>query len=99
MRRFILARSAASDVRQIYEYVFEQSPSAAKRLLRKLRGSFAELGRMPGMGHVREDLTEEDLRFWSVGAYLVIYQPHSTPIEIIHVVHSARDVRALLEDE
>jgi plasmid stabilization system protein ParE len=57
------------------------------------------LATMPGLGHVREDLADESLRFWSVYAYLIIYRPATDPLLIVRVLHGARDVRAILEQQ
>ena len=51
----------------------------------------------PGLGHLREDLADEPLRFWPVYAFLIIYRP-ARPLEVLRVLHAARDVRRLLED-
>lgn len=56
-----------------------------------------KLAEFPGLGHVREDLAEEPLRFWAVYSYLIIYRSNQRPIEIIRVLHGAQDVRAILE--
>jgi plasmid stabilization system protein ParE len=53
---------------------------------------------MPGMGHRREDLASESLCFWQVYNYLIIYRPDEDSIEIVRVLHGAKDIRALLED-
>jgi antitoxin ParD1/3/4/toxin ParE1/3/4 len=52
------------------------------------------------MGHRREDLVEGDsrLRFWPVYSYLVVYRTETDLLEIVRVLHSARDVRAILGD-
>jgi antitoxin ParD1/3/4/toxin ParE1/3/4 len=52
---------------------------------------------MPGMGHTREDLTARRVKFWSVFSYYVVYDPECNPIEIITVIHGARDVQQLLK--
>jgi hypothetical protein len=52
---------------------------------------------MPGTGHTREDLTARQVKFWSVFSYYVVYDPDSDPIEIITVIHGARDVQQLLK--
>ena len=52
----------------------------------------------PGIGHLRSDLTPQDVRFWSVFRYLVIYRPDTKPLEIVRVLHGKRDVRRLLEE-
>jgi antitoxin ParD1/3/4/toxin ParE1/3/4 len=54
------------------------------------------LAQTPGMGHLREDLADEPLRFWPVYSYLIIYRPETDPLEIVRVLHGARDVRAVL---
>ena len=50
---------------------------------------------MPGTGHTREDLTARQVKFWSVFSYYVVYDPECNPIEIITVIHGARDVQQL----
>ena len=37
----------------------------------------------PGIGHLRPDFTPQDVRFWSVFRYLVIYRPDTKPLEIV----------------
>ena len=39
------------------------------------------------------------LRFWRVAPYLVIYRQSEGGIEIVRVVHGARDLPALLDSE
>jgi len=38
-------------------------------------------------------------RIWTVFSYMIVYDPAKRPIEILTVVHSARDVSAILEDD
>ena len=57
------------------------------------------LARTPGMGHVREDLASTSLRFWPIYSYLIIYSPESKPLQIVRILHSARDVRRILEED
>lgn len=45
----------------------------------------------PGLGHLREDLADEPLRFYPVWSYLVIYRL-TDPIQVVRVLHGARDV-------
>ena len=56
------------------------------------------LAQNPGIGHVRPDLTNEDVRFWPVFKYLVIYRPATRPLEIVRVLHGQRDVKHILGD-
>jgi antitoxin ParD1/3/4/toxin ParE1/3/4 len=44
-----------------------------------------------------EDLTSrEDLLFWPVYSYLIVYKPASYPLDIVRILHAARDLTALL---
>jgi len=50
----------------------------------------------PGIGHYRTDLADEPLRFWRIRNYLIIYRSEAKPIQIVRVLHGARDVQAIL---
>jgi plasmid stabilization system protein ParE len=72
------------------------SVEAADRWIEKLFDAFEALGRMPGMGHRREDLTPHQVLFWPVGAYLIIYRGERRPVEIVAVTQASRDIPAFL---
>jgi plasmid stabilization system protein ParE len=59
--------------------------------------AFRLLSNQPALGHVREDLAGPVIRFWPVGAYLILYNAARTPIEILAVVHGARDVPSIVD--
>ena len=56
------------------------------------------LNKMPALGHRREDLSEEALRFWSVRSYLIVYRADPRPIEIVRVLSGYRDIATLLSE-
>jgi plasmid stabilization system protein ParE len=58
--------------------------------------AFRLLAKQPEPGHAREDLLDRAIRFWPVGDYLILYLPGTTPIEIVGVVHGARDVPVII---
>lgn len=96
MKRYRLTPSARGDVIDILAYVQEQSPAGAMKVLRELRAAFVLIAARPGVGHRRDDLADETLRVWPVLSYLVIYRPRTRPVQIIRVLHGARDLSALL---
>jgi plasmid stabilization system protein ParE len=51
--------------------------------------AFRLLAERPELGYSREDLLQPTIRFWPVGAYLIVYLAGKTPIEILAVVHGA----------
>jgi plasmid stabilization system protein ParE len=66
------------------------------RVLTDMRDAFRMLGEMPGMGHYLEDLLDKRYKLWSVHSYVVVYRWEVTPIQIIAVVHGARDLNVFL---
>jgi plasmid stabilization system protein ParE len=96
--RFLLTRAAKADLEDISAYVRRRSPDAARRVRARLREAMVRLGHMPQMGHLREDLTSEGLRFWSVYSYLLIYRSDTHPVQIVRVLHGARDIRRILNE-
>ena len=56
------------------------------------------IGERPDLGHFRRDLTDKPVRFFAVrDTYLIVYDPASMPLEVIRVLHGARDVSAQLD--
>ena len=98
MARFVLTSLAREDLDEIYEYVRKDNPDAALKVLNNLRNAMRNLAEMPVMGHLRRDLSDEPFRFWSVYSYLIIYKPESRPLQVVRVLHGARDVRSILEE-
>lgn len=95
--RSVLSPEAAADLREIADYIADESPDAARRFIAKLREAIQKIAETPGIGHLREDLTDQPVRFWPVGRYLIVYrQTGDKPPEIARVLHGARDVSALL---
>lgn len=52
----------------------------------------------PGVGHTRKDLTDLQVLFWPIGAYLIIYRLKNSLVEITAVTHGARDIPAFLSE-
>lgn len=78
--RYLLAPQAAADLVEIWKYVREQASSAmADRIESAIRERIAFLARTPGAGHLRKDLTEEDVKFFPVYSYLIVYGPRQNP--------------------
>ena len=66
--------------------------------MRKLfNDALQKIGDHPHLGQEREDLTEKSVRFWPVHrSYMVIYDTNTTPVNILRIYNSARDVGILL---
>ena len=62
----------------------------------ELHVAMVRVGEFPHMGRLREDLADEPLRVVVVHRFLIIYRAENTPVEIVRVLHGARDVEAVL---
>jgi antitoxin ParD1/3/4/toxin ParE1/3/4 len=96
MSEFRLSPQAFRDIDEIWEFTAEDNLDAADRIREEIFAACEKLAEMPGMGHLREDLADEPLRFWHVYSYLIIYRPDSGPLEIVRVLHGARDIATIL---
>ena len=56
--RFVLTPQARADLVEIWNYIAEDSPENADRVLERLYAGFTGLAETPGMGHHREDLAD-----------------------------------------
>jgi plasmid stabilization system protein ParE len=57
---------------------------------------FDAIGRTPGSGHKREDLTGYPVLVFPVGAYLIIYRAILPTVEIVPATQGARDIPSFL---
>jgi plasmid stabilization system protein ParE len=98
MSAYVVAPAAQDDLLDLWHYYAREvgDPALADRIAGQIVTGFRSLAKTPGMGHLRKDLSDDELRFWKVRTYLIIYRSIKSQIEIVRVLHSARDVRTLL---
>lgn len=94
MRGFVLTPEANADLREILLAIAEESPTAAERLRMRFLKSFETLAEAPGTGHYHEELLDRRYRFKNLFSYVVCYAWEPRPIQIVAVVHGARDLAA-----
>ena len=92
---FELHPGAAQDIAEIWEFVAEDSPLAAKRVCGEILDAIRRLVPFPNQGHMRTDLTTRPLRFQIVRDYLIAYAPDVKPIVVIAVLHGQRNPRVM----
>ncbi len=95
MKPFKLSPEAAQDIREIWAYIAADSIKAARRLRLQIFDACRRVADNPGIGHSREDLTDKPVLFWPAGLCLIIYTARK-PVEIVRVLHGARDIPSLL---
>jgi toxin ParE1/3/4 len=81
----------------------EASLDVALRFYDAARTTFEHLARMPNMGERRETANPRlaNMRVWRIEGFenhLVFYCPVEDGVEIIRILHGARDIAAILEE-
>jgi toxin ParE1/3/4 len=77
----------------IWTYIAQDNLDAADRLLDRFDDLFRRLASQPFLGKSVEELAP-NLRFIPIGNYLIFYRPTKDGIEIVRLLHAARDVSA-----
>ena len=96
--RHLLAPQAAADLVEIWQYVREKASGLmADRVESVIREKIAFLARTPEAGHRRKDLTEEDVKFFPVYSYLIVYRAKTKPLQIVSILHGRRDLEKILK--
>ncbi len=95
MARIIRSNESEADIYAIVRYIARDDPAAALRLVDTLDEVLATLARSPEIGPARDDLAP-CLRMFPVGKYLIFYRETEEGIELVRVLHGARNLRRLL---
>ena len=94
---YALSSYALNDLVDIWDHIRQDNPDAADRVETELLDTCESLARMPGQGHRRTDYASSPILFFPVYSYLIAYRPGTDPLQILGIVHGARDVKRLLK--
>jgi toxin ParE1/3/4 len=86
---------AEQDLIDIFQYIHRDNPSAAEKFVRTVNAKCELLARDPRIGRARPEL-RADLRSFPYGAYLILYRVIDDGVEIVRVVHGARNLEDLV---
>lgn len=89
-----LSPQAEADLADIADYVAQDSPVAALRLIERIEKACAMIGDEPLLGPARPEIAAT-ARTWVVGKYLILYRPIPAGVEIVRVIHGARNLDEL----
>ena len=98
MARIVRRPLAAADVDEIWDYIAEDSPEQADAWVDRLDAKLRVLATQPTMGRAREELAP-GLRSLPFGHYVIFYLPLPDGIDVVRVLHSARDIDAVFGEE
>jgi toxin ParE1/3/4 len=89
---------AALDILDIWDHIADDNMAAADRWVDALDAAFSRLATQPMMGRARPEIAP-DLRSFPFRRYVIYYVPLSNGIDVVRVLHSARDIDGLVGDE
>jgi toxin ParE1/3/4 len=104
MARIVERPKARQELEDIAVHIGADRPSAARRFLDNIRKLYDTLAAMPAIGSLWEP---ENPRFAGVRhlpiprypKYVIFYRSLPDGVEILHILHGARDLGPLLEAE
>jgi toxin ParE1/3/4 len=92
--RFRRTNEAKEDLLQIWSFIADADPAAATKMLLKLDRAMTKLARNPGIGRNRPELTP-GLKSYACRPYVIFYTAIKSDIDIVRVLHGARDIENL----
>jgi len=98
MPRVLIRPLAQIDVAEIWGFIAEDSEAQADAFIDRLGQSFYSLAGNPLMGRARHELSP-NLRSFPVSRYVIFYLPMLDGIEIVRVLHGARDFGAIFPSD
>lgn len=95
----VITSEAEADLEQIAAYIAEQSQRSALKLVRELRQRCESLANAPRAYPLVPRYEHAGIRGRPFGQYLIFYRVGEDAIEVVHILHGARDYEAVLFPE
>jgi addiction module RelE/StbE family toxin len=89
---------AIADVKEIKEYIAQDSPDAAKNMVKAIYSKIEKLSDFPEMGaslSTRIDI-KTDYRYLTCGLYIIFYKIEGDFVSIYRILNGARDYMSIL---
>jgi toxin ParE1/3/4 len=90
---------ADRDVDSAIERLLDENPPSAAKFLQELQAAVTRIAERPAIGSPRYARLLRGLRVWRLRRfpYMVFYLAHPSYIDIVRVLHDARDIPAILQ--
>lgn len=97
MPRASYTAEARRDIDEISFRIAIDNPTASLRWIDQIALTGARLAGQPDMGSAYRTKRSKTLRRFPVGNYIIYYRPIADGVEVIRIVHGARDQRDLVQ--
>jgi toxin ParE1/3/4 len=95
MSQVVRTFPARDDLLQIWLYIAQDSIAAADRMIDRIEQELSLLAKQPFMGQTAAHY-RQGLRQFTVGKYVLFYEPIDDGIRLVRVLHGARKLDELL---
>lgn len=95
MSQILKRPRARADLAEIWDYIAEDSEARADAFIESIGQKLETLVDNPSIGRAR-DILGESIRSFPVGRYVIFYLPLQDGIDVVRVLHSARDLDTAL---
>lgn len=92
------------DLIDLATYIAEDNLDASDRFLVAAEETFKQVAKTPGIGKLSQlsnpnlaDVRQQAIKGFR--KYLVFYRPTDSEVEILRVIHGARDIEAILDED
>ncbi|MBA3029060.1 MAG: type II toxin-antitoxin system RelE/ParE family toxin [Desulfobacteraceae bacterium] len=95
------AAVAKNDLKQIIEYIAQDSPDNASQILNKIKQKASDLYAMPDRGKIVPELKDQGIHTYReliVAPWRIIYRISDTTVYVLSVIDSRRNVEDILLD-
>ena len=97
MSQITISPRATADLIEIWSYIAEDSVLNADAFIDRLDETLQVLASQPGAGRLRKELAPGILSF-PFSRYVIFYRQSRRTIEVVRVLHGARDIQTIFED-
>jgi toxin ParE1/3/4 len=99
MTKPVWTRHAQSDVDAIFNYIANDSRIYALRIIESIESAASAAARMPESGGIVSEFDDSSIREVLTGRYRIIYRLRSSDILVLTVLHGARNLTTLPDQD
>ena len=94
--KIVFTDAAKADLRDIGDWIAEDNPVRARSFIVELRRKTLSIGVNPRLYPLALNLEVQGIRRRLYRGYLIFYRVGENRIDILHILHGARDYEALM---
>ena len=99
MVKLIWTEEADIWIRDIFEYIHTENPDVAEKIVNDIYARTQDLIQYPKLGHIYENITDEEIRILLYGHYRIAYRIVSDDqIDVLGVFHGRVNIDRYLLD-